>query len=240
MKVFTTVYELILRMQITRGRLLLFASVTVVSLLVCGLAIRPNAVDDADAIDQTVQFLSGFGLGLVAPVVALVMGSSVFGDLRDDETLVYLWLRPASRLSVVAGGMAASMSVVVPVVVGSMTVAAWLGSGDWDVAAATAVSFMLASVAYTAVFVLAGLALRRTLLWGLIYIFIWEFFVARGGQGAARLSINTYPASVLAQLTDVDLPLAERAMSYGVVVPLVVALVALLLAARRFQTMVIS
>ncbi len=239
MKVFTTVYELILRMQITKGRLLLFAAVAAVSLLVCGVAI-PRGTDDIERVDATVGFLSGFGLGLVAPVVALVMGSSVFGDLREDESLVYLWLRPASRLWVVAGGMAASMSVVVPVVVGTMTVSAWLGAGSWDVASAAAVSFMLASVAYTAIFVLAGLVLRRTLLWGMIYIFIWEFFVARGGQGAARLSINTYPASVLARLTDVELPLAERAMSTGVSVPLMVVVVALLLSARRFQTMVIA
>ncbi len=236
MQVFGTVYELIIRMQLSRGRVALFIALAVVSWLATGLGAR----NETDQVDATVNFLSGFGLGLVAPVIALVLGSAVFGDLREDESLVYLWIRPASRLAVVAGATAASMSVVVPVVVGPMAVAAWLGTSDWDVTAATAISFTLACVAYTAVFVLFGLLIRRTLVWGLVYIFIWEFFVARGGAGAARLSINTYPSSLLSELTDVALPLADRATTSAVVVPILVAVAAVLLAVRRFQTMTIA
>ena len=37
--------------------------------------------------------MSGFGLALVLPVATLVFASASFGDLVDDQTLVYLWLR---------------------------------------------------------------------------------------------------------------------------------------------------
>ena len=90
-----------------------------------------------------------------------------------------------------------------------------------------------------------GLSIRTTLIaaaafTGLAYLFIWELFVARVGAGAAKLSISTYPASVLARLSDIELPLAERSMFTGIVVPLVVPLVAVVLTRWRLDRMDIA
>lgn len=225
-------YRLVLRHQVTTARLALFALVAGVSLVVALLV----GSRSADRLADTTGFVAVLGLGLIVPVVSLVLGSAALGEWIDDETLVYVWLRPVRRLWIALGATAAALTVSVPVTVIPLTAAAAIGSGgDLDVVTGTLVSTLWASVAYTGLFVLAGLVLRRALLWGLVYVFVWEFFVARSGAGAARLSINTYAASLLARFTDVDLPLAERALWTSYLVPVAVAAVALALTTWRLN-----
>lgn len=226
-------YRLMLRQQLTTGRLVLSAVMSSLAILVVVLIARNTT---GDRVEETVGFLWIFGLGLMVPILSLVLASSSLGHLVEDETLVYLWIRPNQRWMLAAGAWLASATVAVPVSAGPLTVAAYLGTGgDGTATWAAALTMTLAAVAYTGLFTLLGLVVRRSLIWGLVYIFIWEFFVARVGQGAARLSINTYPASVLAKLTDFELPLAERSLTNGIIVPIVVALVAVALTTWRLN-----
>ncbi len=231
MAVLTGLYRLLLRQQLTRGRAILATLMSGLAVFVTFLIARNTG---PDRIEVTVRFLSVFGLGLMVPILSLVLASSSLGQLVEDQTLVYLWLRPNPRWMLALAAWLASATVAVPVSVVPLTVAAAVGSGgDGATIGAAAASMALGAVAYTGVFTLVGLMVRRSLIWGLVYLFIWELFVARVGQGAARLSINTYPASVLAKLTDIELPLAERQLGYGIAVPIVVATVAVALTAWR-------
>lgn len=220
----SALYRLLLRTQATKGRLLLVGAMTALALLI-GVLVARN-VDQADRATETVYALWFFGLGLMIPIVSLVLASSSLGQVVEDETLVYLWLRPIPRWVLAAAAWASAATVAVPSIVVPFTIAAWIGSGDAGTAGAMAAATALAAVSYTALFTLLGLMVRRSLIIGLIYVFIWEFFVARVGQGAARLSLNTYPSSVLARLTEVDIDLAERAMTTGIITPIAVAIVA--------------
>ena len=224
-------YRLLLRQQLTKGRLLLAVVMSGLAILLGVVIARAGGPNQAR---DTVEVISVFGLGLMVPVLTLVLASSTFGQIVDDETLVYLWLRPLPRWTLALAGTLAAATVAVPATVLPLVVSVAIGSGgDGEIIWATALAITLASIAYTALFVLAGLIVRRALIWGLVYVFIWEFFVARAGQGAARLSINTYPSSVLATLTGFDLPMAERALTYGIVTPLVVAVAGVALTAWR-------
>lgn len=230
--VLTAIYRLVLRHQLTKARLLLFGCIAAVYLLVSVLiATRsPFQVEDAT------RFVSVLGLGLVVPIVSLVLGSAALGEWVDDETLVYVWLRPVRRLWIAVAATLAALTVAVPVSVIPLTGAAAIASGGTgDVIVGTFVATLWASVAYTALFVTLGLVIRRALLWGLVYVFIWEFFVARSGAGAARLSINTYAASLLSHFTDVELPLADRAQWTSYLVPVVVAAAAIALTTWRLN-----
>ncbi len=226
------VYRLLLNQQLTRGRLLLAGTFGGLAIFLAVLIARANQAGSAPDI---VEVLSVFGLGLSVPILSLVLASSSLGQLVEDETLVYLWIRPAPRWVLAVAAWLSSATVAVPLTVFPLTVAAAIGSrGDTRVTLAVAASVALASVAYSAAFTLIGLMLRRALIWGLVYVFVWEFFVARVGQGAARLSINTYPTSVLAKLTDVTtLPLAERSLGFGIATPIAVSLLAVALTAWR-------
>lgn len=228
---FAALYRLLLRHQVSAAKLLLLGAMGLVAVVV---AVALSGSDDQ--VEAATRFTSAFGLGLVVPVGSLVLASSTLGDLVEDETLVYVWLRPTPRWALALAAWAASLSVTLPLVVLPLTLAGAVASGfDRDVVVGAAAATSLGVVAYTALFTLAGLVFRRALLWGLVYVFIWEFFVARAGAGAARLSVNSYPASVLAEATGVPLTLADRAPVLGVVVPIVVALASLALTTWRLQ-----
>ena len=67
--------------------------------------------------DAAWTLVDAYGLSLLIPVVALVFASAALGDLAEDGTLVYLWLRPLPRWQLALAAFAASVTVAVPVAV---------------------------------------------------------------------------------------------------------------------------
>lgn len=227
-------YRMLLRQQITTGRLVLAAGFSALALAV---AVAFSRLDDFTRVTDSVEFIAIFGIALMVPIVSLVLGSSTFGELIDDETLVYLWHRPVPRWKLgLAGAMSASTAAV-PLTAVPLGIAALIASGEADVAIAAGLASALAAIAYSSLFVLVGLVLRRALIWGLVYVFIWEFFIASVGGGSAQLSIRNYPTSVLSQMTDVPIRLADSTTLTGIIVSLVIAGAAVGLASWRLDKM---
>ncbi|MEL6982172.1 MAG: hypothetical protein AAFO29_07090 [Actinomycetota bacterium] len=229
---FVALYRLVLRHQLTRGRLVLFGAIASVCVVLGWVFSRAGG----DRLDATVATVSELGLKLIVPVVALVLGSAALGNWVDDETMVYVWLRPVARWRIALAALAASATVAVPVTAASIGIMAlWGSGGDRGVLTGTIVSAALGGLAYVSIFVAAGLLIRRALLWGLVYVLIWEFFVARAGDGAARLSINSYAGSLLANYSEQEIRLADRAVSSSYIVLIGVSLVALAITTWRLQ-----
>jgi ABC-2 type transport system permease protein len=228
----TAVYRVLAQMLVTRSRLLALSALGLVAVLIAA-ALR-NA-DLFDPLRSATRLIDAYGLSLFAPVVSLVFAAAALGDPTEDGTLVYLWLRPIRRASIVTAAFLASVSVALPVTVAPLVLAAALSSGDTSLVVGTAVSAAVAVVAYCALFVWLGLRTRRSLVWGLAYILIWEGFVARAGDSAAKLAVRAYSRSILSEMTDVPLRLAEISFGAAVVVPLLVAAAALAMATRRLN-----
>lgn len=232
---FMALYKLVLKHQLTRGRIALFAIVAAIAIGISFLA-RNGVENPEERIEATAFFLDGFGLGLVAPVISLVLGSAALGNWRDDETMVYVWLRPVSRWVIAAAATVGALTVTLPATVIPMTVAAFIGTeGDSGMVQAGATAMALATVAYTALFVLAGLMIKRALVWGLVYVFIWEFFIARGAAGAARLSVNSYAKSVLSRAADITIGFTNHSTLASYIVPLCIAGAAVALTTWRLR-----
>lgn len=126
---------------------------------------RAEDVTDADAV----RVISEVGFTLVVPIVALVFAAASLGDLRDDQTLVYLWLRPMDRWPVVVGAWLASITISLPLTVlplGAAALAVDVGSG---LLGATILASVVGVLAYAALFVLAGLVLKNAIVWGVGY-----------------------------------------------------------------------
>ena len=196
---FVAVAGLVARSGVSRTRiagLLVFAAIGVVAAALTGEG-TPNAVDLTEQID-------GFVLRFLAPVTALLFATAAFGDMVDDGSLVYLWLRPVRRwvtaLAGTAAPLATSLLIVLPATVAFALAS---GSGGTGVVAAVAAS-TVALVAYVPIFVGLGLRIRRSLLWGLAYILIWEAAVAPNSDSLARLSVRTYARSVLSGGLDAE------------------------------------
>jgi ABC-2 type transport system permease protein len=230
MKQFAALYDLILRAQASRARLLMLGALGAVGILI-GFAIGQS---DGDASAGT-DFVNSFGLALVVPVTTLVFASAALGDFIDDSTMVYLWLRPVPRWKLALAAAAASFTVVLPLVLVPLTLAAAATGDGADLLRGTIVSASVGIAAYTGLFVTLGVRVRRSLIWGLLYIFIWEGFVARAGDTASRLAIRSYTRSILSSATGYELELADVSTAFRYIVPIAVLIVSLAYASHRLR-----
>lgn len=230
MSQFGALYRTILGRITTKGRLALLAALGVVGVII-GFAVssgEPSGAPLQDAAD----LVNGYGLAVLIPVVALVFASAALGDLVDDSTLVYLWLRPVPREILALAATAAAATVAIPLVAVPLALAALLAGADGPLVAATIAAATVCGLAYCGLFVALGLRIKRALSWGIAYVLIWEGFVARAGSGAARVSIQTYGRSILKEASDVRLDLADVSPVASVVVPVLVAMVGVALTTR--------
>lgn len=188
---FVSLIRLFLRTLATRGRI---AVLGLLALGMVGLALLTGAADEPQL--DTWRLFSLYALGGLVPVASLVMGSSAFGDLVDDRTLVHLWLRPVKRPILFGAAWVATMTMVVPFAVIAPIVALVVAGMPTRTLFIGAASALLGACAYSAVFVSLGLRVRRALAWGLAYILIWEGAVANAGAGLAKLAIRLSTRSI--------------------------------------------
>ena len=78
-----------------------------------------------------------------------------------------------------------------------------VGEGS-DISGVLAAS-VVGVVAYGAVFTLLGLFTQRALVWGLVYVLVWEGFIGGLSDTAGRFSIRNYTRSILSRITDAPL-----------------------------------
>lgn len=228
-------YGIVLRQLITRGRMLALVGVGAV---VTAVSVAVGAADDrSDPVNTGVRFISDLGFTTLVPIVALVFASAALGDMREDGTLVYLWLRPMDRWPIALGAWLASVTVSLPLTLVPMTISSIAVDGGDELIRATVIAGVVGVLAYSALFVLAGLLLKNAIVWGLGYILIWEGIVAAFGSFAARLAIRGYTRSIITSITDVDLDLGDLSLAAAVTIPLVAAAVALGLAGVRLASM---
>ena len=235
------IYRLILRTQVTKARVAALLALGVVGIVVgaalgatdrSAYAIQDGALLPADLLAGA-RFVNTFGLSLLAPVAALVFAAASLGDPDDDGTLVYFWLRPVRRSRIVLAAAAASFTAAWPLIVVPLAIAAAATRGGPSLVLGTVVSATLALVAYTGIFCALGLVTRRSLVWGLLYIFIWEGFVATAADSAARLAVRTYARSVLSAIADIPLSGTVIGSPARWLVPLAVGVLALVFATWR-------
>ena len=213
-----------------RGRLIGLAALGVVAVLL-GANLSANA--PGGPLEQGAALVSAYGLSLLVPVVTLVFASSVLGDPSEDGTLVYLWLQPVPRWHLVLTALGAALTLALPLTVVPLALAAAATGGGLRLVTATVVSCALGVVAYAGVFAWLGLRVRRALLWGVLYVLVWEGFVARAGDTVALLALRTSTRSVLGHLADTTTAGAESSLPVSVAILVLAAGGGFALAVRR-------
>jgi ABC-2 type transport system permease protein len=229
---FGVCFDLFLRSQATRARV---ASLLAIGALGIVIGIAIGSSDTADLTEAGAGFIVGYGLALLVPVTSLVFASAVFGDLRDDGAMVYLWLRPLSPWLVSLSAYAATLAVVLPVVTVPLAIAASFTGGGSGLVGATVISCGLGVAVYVALFLALGLRVPRSLVWGLAYIMVWEGIIAQVGSTPARLGVRTYTQSVLIEVTGIDVDAHLVAAPWMVLVPVAVIVGALGYTSLRFR-----
>ena len=232
-------HRLLLRQLLTRGRviaLLLLGGVTILAAF--GVAVSDD-VDDAAV--TTIEIIDGLGLVLVVPIVSLVFASASLGDGREDGTLVYLWLRPMDRLPVVVGAYLASLTISLPLTVAPLGAAAAVGGAGADGITATVIASLIGVVAYSALFVLLGLLVKNSIIWGLAYVLLWEGLFTQFSEAIGQAAVRGYLRAVLADLSDVSLSDAlDVSTATAVIVAAGVMVGSIAIAAMRLERMEID
>ena len=225
------VYRLLLRSVATKGRLVAVGLLSLALVVVAAsVGTRPY-----DTLVSATRFADS-GLTLLLPVGCLVFASATLGDLIDDGSLVYLWLRPLSARVPVLCAWLVTVTICLPLIGVPLFVSAVLMDGSAELLSGITVSVLVGVATYSAIFVALGVRFRRALIWGLAYILLWEGFVATAGAAAAKLAVRSYTRSILSEYTGVGIKLATMPLMTSIVVPLVVGVLALAYASHRLRT----
>jgi ABC-2 type transport system permease protein len=228
-----SLYRILLRTSVTRGRLLAFlAGGALLDLIAYAVRVSDYAGRETDVF----ALVDLAALALYVPVVALVFSTSSLGDLAQDGTLVYIWLRPVARWKVVLVALAATLTVVLPLTLGPVCLVVVLAGASLQALWAVTASTALAAFAYVALFTAFGLRVRHALIFGLGYVLIWEAGVASLGKGPASLSIRHYAESLLAHIGNQTVPGAVEADLW----PSVIVLAAIALAGAALTTVLLT
>ncbi len=225
-------HNVLLKQLITKGRLI---GITIIGLLpiLLGWVIGRQSNDPLEA---GVGFVSYMGLSILIPIVALIFASASLGDTREDGTLVYLWLRPISRLSVSTGAWAASITIALPLTVIPMTISAILLDAGNSVITATIITSILAVLAYSSLFVILGLIVKNPVLWGLAYIFIWEAIVASFAKPAAALAVSGYSRAIITGRTNVEFDyLFDPSQSVSILMLIIITIAGIAFSSARLN-----
>ena len=175
----------------------------------------------ADSTTTSVEFADGITASLIAsgilPLVMLLFATSAFGSELSDRTLGYLMLKPVPRWRIAVPKLFASVLVGgLPVALSGAVAVAIIEGGDARAAAATGAGLLLGAFAYAAIFTWAGLATRHALIFGLVYVFIWEAALAAYLDGIRYLSVRQFTLAVVAGLDNERLDTLNLSLGAGV------------------------
>ena len=164
-----TVAQLTARSLLGRRRALMLLVLPAILLLFSFLI---RAFADADA-GASAGVLSGFALGTVVPLLALVAGTGAIGPEIDDGSVVYLLAKPLRRSSIILSKLAVSVAVVTAVAAVPTLLAGLVLSGTaGGLALAYGVGAFVAGIAYCALFLLLAVLTRNAVVVGLLYALI--------------------------------------------------------------------
>lgn len=230
-----TLAAVTMRGLLNRRRTLLLV---LAGLLMVGVAALSRLAEqtDAEALRLTARLLGDFGLGVLLPLVAVIVGTATIGSELEDGTIIYLLAKPIPRLMIVAVKAVIAWLLVTLLVSPAILVSGVIGTGgDPDLGVAYAVAAAVGALEYTTVFLALSLLTSRALVIGLAYVVIWEGVVAGLFAGTRVFSVRQHALAVADALAGEGAIPAELDAGSGLLLAVVVAAVAFGLAVRRLQ-----
>ncbi len=196
--------------------------------------VRVLAGEDSTALTSV---LYGVGLVLTVPLVSLVAGTGVLAPEIDDGSIVYLLAKPVPRpviavsKTVVAVGCVVVFGVL-PVVLTGL----FLNPSVPELGIGYGLGALLAGVTYSALFVMLAAVTRHAVVFGLVYVLLWEGLLGSVLSGIRWFSVTQWGTAV-AQDVSQDFNLnVDLGVPYALVAAALVTVAAVWFAGNRLRS----
>ena len=233
-----TVARLTLRQLLGRRRVLLLLLLAAL-LLAVAVIYRLTGSEGQRAEIFTSRLLSDFGLATLMPLVALLLGTATLGAEIEDGTAIYLLAKPISRATILFTKLAiAAVGSVLLTALPIFLAGAITGAGlDNGIALAFAVAAAVGSLIYCAIFVALSLVTGRALIFGLLYVLVWEGLLAGLFAGTRTFSVRQQSLAIADALTEAPARVlsAQLDLTTAIVIGGVLLVGATVLAIRRLR-----
>ncbi|MFB7860882.1 MULTISPECIES: ABC transporter permease [unclassified Streptomyces] len=232
-----TVARLTYRALLGRRRALILFALPAM-LIVIAVAIRMfNGADDQVAADV----LGGFALATMVPLIGVIAGTGAIGPEIDDGSIVYLLAKPVKRPTIIVTKLFVAVAVTMVFSAVPTLIAGFILNGNGQqVAVAYTVAALVASIAYSALFLLLGTVSRHAVVIGLVYALVWEALFGSLIAGARTLSVQQWALALAEKVTGDSLITSEVALPTAVVLLLAVTVGATWFAGRKLRTMTLA
>jgi ABC-2 type transport system permease protein len=230
-----TIARITARSLVGRRRFLLLLPLPLVLILLAALARQVGGRPH----DLVQNVLFGFGLALVVPLTALIVGAGVLGLEIDDGTLLHLLAKPLPRREIVFTKLAVAGAISVVVTAPALLIAGVV-LDSLQLGVAFAVGGSVAAVAYCAIFMALSLVFRRPVLIGLVYVVVWEGALGNLISGTGVLSVEQYAVTIAERLGPSALITSHVSAPVAVVMSVAVTLGATVLAVHRLRSFTVA
>jgi ABC-type transport system involved in multi-copper enzyme maturation permease subunit len=150
--------------------------------------------------------------GLMLPIAALIIGDSVLGAEMRGGTFHFTWLSPTPTWQIVLGRWTGG-SLVALVTIAPAAALAALVAGTPESAGPAFLAAAVGGASYVAVFIAIATLTRRTAVWSLAFVFLFERLLGAALTGVAQLSPTWESRAIfLGSLDDVN----DRIVRHGI------------------------
>jgi ABC-2 type transport system permease protein len=232
-----TVARLAVRSLLGRRRGVLLFVVPGVLFALAAL-VRVIAGEDSSNITSVMY---GVGLVLTVPLVALVAGTGVLAPEIDDGSVVYLLAKPVPRPVIVISKVAVAIGcVVVFAALPLLATGLFLNPSQPELGTGYALGGLLAGVTYCALFVMLATVTRHAVVFGLVYVLIWEGLLGSVLSGIRWLSVTQWGSAVAEPVAD-DFGLSvDLSVTYALTAAAVLTVAAVWLAGSRLKSFTLT
>lgn len=232
-----TVARLTYRALLGRRRALILFALPALLIVIAAAVRMFNGADDQVAAN----FLGGFALATMVPLIGVIAGTGAIGPEIDDGSIVYLLAKPVKRSTIIVTKLTVAVAVTMVFSAVPTLIAGFVLNGNGQqVAVAYTVAALVASIAYSALFLLLGTVSRHAVVIGLVYALVWEALFGSLISGAKTLSVQQWALALAEKVTGDALITSEVALPTAMVLLVAVTVGATWFAAAKLRTMTLA
>ncbi|CAM5543409.1 ABC transporter permease [Streptomyces narbonensis] len=232
-----TVARLTYRALLGRRRALILFLLPAFLVLIAAAVRGFNGADDQVAADV----LGGFALATMVPLIGVIAGTGAIGPEIDDGSIVYLLSKPVKRPTIIFTKLIVAVAVTMVFSAVPTLIAGFVLNGNGQqVAVAYTVAALVASIAYSAMFLLLGTISRHAVVIGLVYALVWETLFGSLISGAKTLSVQQWSLALAEKVTGDGLINSEVGLTTATVLLVAVTVAATWFAGHKLRTLTLA